>query len=139
LHRALSWHGAGTRGCAMTAYPLRGSPRVLIVDDDDRIRALAEVLVRRAGYVVLTAACPGEAIEVLKANTDIGVVVSDIVLPEMTGFDFSSEVKKFAPGIRFVFMSGFPEDQFRAPISEPFVPKPFTVGSLGDAIAAALA
>jgi two-component system, cell cycle sensor histidine kinase and response regulator CckA len=110
---------------------------VLVVDDDDAIRSLAAMLLRRAGHNVLTASTPGEAIAIL-ATRVVAVVVTDVVLPEMTGYDFASEVRKFAPGVRFVFMSGYTNDQFRAPITDPFVPKPFSVGSLADAVAAAL-
>jgi CheY-like chemotaxis protein len=123
----------------MTAAVAHTTRRILVVDDDDHIRSLAATLLRRAGYQVLTASVPDEAFEILRANDDVAVVVSDIVMPQMTGFDFSCEVRKFAPQVRFVFMSGFSEDQFRAPISDPFVPKPFAVGSLAEAIAAALA
>jgi two-component system, cell cycle sensor histidine kinase and response regulator CckA len=112
---------------------------VLVVDDDDHIRSLAATLLRRAGYQVLTASQPDEAFEILQANPTVAVVVSDIVMPQMTGIDFSCEVHKFAPRVKFVFTSGYSEDQFRAPISDPFVPKPFGVGSLVAAIATALA
>jgi two-component system cell cycle sensor histidine kinase/response regulator CckA len=103
------------------------------------VRALAAMLLHRAGFDVLTASTPSEAIASLNTHAGIAVVVSDIVLPEMTGFDFANEVRKAAPAIRFVFMSGFTEDQFRPPIAEPFVPKPFGAASLADAVVAALA
>ncbi len=122
----------------MTAGDTRPLHRVLVVDDDGHSCALAAAFLHRAGYEVLTASMPAQAIEVLHANPTIEAVVSDIVMPGMTGFDFSSEVKVFAPHVRFVFMSGYGEDQFRPAIDEPFVPKPFTLRSLADAVAAAL-
>jgi two-component system cell cycle sensor histidine kinase/response regulator CckA len=123
----------------MPAEPLGSVPSVLVVDDDDHSRSLAAAMLRRAGYQVLTASSPAEAFELLKARPAIAAVVSDVVMPQMTGFDFASEVKRFAPHMRFVFVSGFDEDQFRAPIADPFVPKPFSVGALAEAIATALA
>jgi len=115
-----------------------GARRVLVVDDDDHVRSLATLLLRHACYDLLAAGTPAEAIEVLHANPEIAAVLSDIVMPGMSGFDFSTEVKAFAPHVRFVFMSGFTEDQFRPPIADPFVAKPFGITALAEAIAAAL-
>ncbi|HZR25137.1 MAG TPA: response regulator [Vicinamibacterales bacterium] len=112
---------------------------VLVVDDDERIRSLAELVLRRDGYIALVAATPGDALALIRAHPEIRVAVIDVVLPVMTGFDLATELRALAPHVRIVFMSGFRSDHFRQPVNDPVVSKPFTVDALLEAIAAALA
>lgn len=115
------------------------SVTVLVVDDDERIRSLAEMILRRDGYGVFVAATPGDALALIRAHAEIRVALIDVVLPVMTGFDLANELRAVAPHVRMVFMSGFRSDHFRQPVDEPVVSKPFTVDALTDAIATALA
>jgi two-component system, cell cycle sensor histidine kinase and response regulator CckA len=112
---------------------------ILIVDDDEGIRALAQMMLRRNGHTLVCAAGPGEALAAVREQPNIRVAVIDIVLPMMTGFDLATEIRKLAPDIKVVYISGSRSDHFRQPVDEPVVSKPFTVDALTDAIDAALA
>jgi two-component system, cell cycle sensor histidine kinase and response regulator CckA len=132
------WHTARTGAAAMSACGLPSRSRVLVVDDDDRIRTVAALLLERAGHDVLTASTPREAMALLDSAAGVRVVVTDIVMPEMTGYDFAREVRRAHPLVRFVYMSGYANDQFREPVDDPYVVKPFATGALVAAVAAAL-
>ena len=100
--------------------------RVLVVEDDPSVRKLTEIVLTCAGYDVRTSSCPSDALAVIAAHPDIDVVLADVLLPEMTGFDFVEEAQRIAPSMRVVFMSGVSSDLFKRGVSERFLPKPFT-------------
>jgi two-component system, cell cycle sensor histidine kinase and response regulator CckA len=112
--------------------------RVLLVEDDPRVKSLGELVLRHAGYTVITAPGPVEALEAVRTHTDIGVIVTDVVMPHMNGFDLADEVRLLAPGIRVVYMSGCTHDHFKMSVDVPFVAKPFTPQSLADGVQRAL-
>jgi two-component system, cell cycle sensor histidine kinase and response regulator CckA len=99
---------------------LRG--RVLLVDDDDQLRRLTERMLRNAGYDVVPAACGPDAIaEARRGSFDI--LLTDMVMPGMSGRDLARELTHEFPQLRVIFMSGYhaanplPEWQF---IAKPF-------------------
>jgi YesN/AraC family two-component response regulator len=79
-----------------------------------------------------------EALAAIKAQSDIDLVITDVVMPDMNGFDLALELKRIVPGVRVVFMSGFTSDHFKRTVDDPFVKKPFTVESLTNAVEQAL-
>ncbi len=112
----------------------RGTETVLVVEDDDEIRSLMERALARRGYTVLAAAHPGEAIlvsERLAEGPDL--IVADIGLPIMSGLDLVERLRRARPGLKALFVSGYPE---RAPEAEDssFLPKPFTEAVLAAAV-----
>jgi len=111
---------------------------VLLVEDDVRVRTLGELVLRHAGHTVVTAGGPLQALDIFRLDREIGVVVTDIVMPEMTGFDLADELHHIAPSVRVVFMSGFASDSFLQSIDAPFVSKPFTPASLAAGVEQAL-
>ena len=117
---------------------VEGCATVLIVEDDPRVRSLAELILHKAGHDVVTTGGPIEAIAALKAQSDIDLVITDIVMPDMNGFDLAMELRRITPGIRLVFMSGFTSDHFKRSIDDPFLMKPFTVESLTNVVDQAL-
>jgi two-component system, cell cycle sensor histidine kinase and response regulator CckA len=117
---------------------VEGCATVLLVEDDPRVRSLAELILHKAGHDVVTAAGPIEALAAIKAQSDIDLVITDIVMPDMNGFDLAVELKRIVPGIRVVFMSGFTSDQFKRSIVDPFLMKPFTVESFTHVVNQAL-
>jgi CheY-like chemotaxis protein/two-component sensor histidine kinase len=122
---------------APTPRLVDGYATVLIVEDDPGVRQLVEVVLRRAGYEVLSVAGPSDALAAL-SQTDFHLVLIDIVMPEMTGYDLAAEIRKTSPEVRVVFMSGFACDPLRQPVREPFLAKPFTVESLTTVVQQAL-
>ena len=96
--------------------------RVLVVDDDDTVLRLTERMLRQAGYAVVPAHCGPDALaEVRRGSFDI--VLTDMVMPGMSGRELARELARISPHTRIVFMSGYhpgtpiPEAQF---LAKPF-------------------
>jgi signal transduction histidine kinase len=118
---------------------VEGFGTVLVVDDDQRIREVTELVLRRAGHDVVLASGPHEALAAIRGRTDINLLLTDVVMPEMSGYDLAAEVRKVAPGVRCVFMSGFESERFLGLSADPFLGKPFTIESLTSAVQEAIA
>ncbi len=116
--------------------------RVLLVEDEDMVRAVAERALVRAGYTVTTAADGEEGLEKVEAGGHFDIIVSDVVMPGMNGPAMAREVRKKLPQMPVLFMSGYAEEQLRKDIDldgVEFLPKPFTVQQICDKVGAVLA
>ena len=125
---------------------LWGSGRILIVEDEDMVRSVAERALARQGYQVATAANGEEALEALDAAIAAGeafdLVVSDVMMPVMDGPTMVAEARVKLPALPVLFMSGYAEEQLRKSIAidnVSFLPKPFSVQQLAEATRDALA
>ncbi len=118
---------------------LTGQGTILLVEDEEGLRALnARGLVSR-GYQVLEASNGVEAIEVLDKNGGkVDLVVSDVVMPEMDGPALLAELRKRNPKLKVIFVSGYAEEAFEKSLPKgeqvPFLPKPFTLKQLVEAV-----
>ena len=113
------------------AGPRHGTERILLVEDELAVRALARRVLTRHGYDVVTAANGVEALEI--ADTDdegFDLLVTDVVMPGMGGVPLASALIERHPGLPVLFMSGYTADAFpdRAALERPlhFLQKPFT-------------
>jgi two-component system, cell cycle sensor histidine kinase and response regulator CckA len=116
-----------------------GSGTILLVEDEDMVRAVAERALTRNGYTVVTATNGEEALEVLAARDDIDVLVSDVVMPVMDGPTMVRQARAANPNLPILFMSGYAEEQLRKTIDldrMAFLPKPFSVQQLAEAVRA---
>ncbi len=110
-----------------------GGGRVLLVEDEDMVRAVAERALTRQGYTVVTAADGDEGVEAVRTNPDFDLVVSDVVMPSMDGPAMAREIRSLVPGMPVLFMSGYAEEQLRREIDLEgmyFIPKPFSVAQI---------
>jgi hypothetical protein len=81
---------------------------VLVVEDEEALRAVTERILTRNGFRVLTAACGQEAIEIAGSyQGDIHLLVTDVVMPQMLGKEVAEQVQRIIPGIKVLFMSGY--------------------------------
>jgi len=105
----------------------RGSETILLVEDDDQVRAVARGILRRQGYTVLEAAGPGEALIVTERQPAIGLLLTDVVLPLMSGPELAVRLRAIRPEMKVIFMSGYSDDII-GPSSggAPFLQKPIT-------------
>lgn len=117
-------------------YPLsRGFETVLIVEDEKQVLQLAEMILKEAGYNVMPASTPREAIDIaLRNKGKIDLLISDMIMPEMDGQALISKLSSISPIFRTIFMSGY-TDEVLAGIDLSkgdvnFIKKPFTVQSL---------
>ncbi|MEY2928146.1 MAG: hypothetical protein RL367_2623 [Pseudomonadota bacterium] len=114
-----------------------GTGIVLLVEDEDMVRAVAQRALTRNGYTVVTAANGEEALEILAGRDDIDLLVSDVVMPVMDGPTMVRRVRAERPDLPVLFMSGYAEEQLRKTIDLDqmgFLPKPFSVQQLSDAV-----
>jgi two-component system, cell cycle sensor histidine kinase and response regulator CckA len=120
---------------------LWGSGCILLVEDEDMVRAVAERALTRHGYTVLSASNGEEGLELLAQNPDIALIVTDVVMPIMDGPAMAAQARKTRPDVPILFMSGYAEEQLRKSISIEnvnFLPKPFSVQQLAEAARIAL-
>jgi len=114
---------------------LHGTETVLVVEDQDELRALAIAAVRAYGYRSLQAANGVEALALLKQDdTPIDMMVTDVVLPGMTGKELAGLAAEIRPRIKVIYTSGYTENVIvnRAVLAEgvEFLPKPYTPAAL---------
>jgi CheY-like chemotaxis protein len=123
--------------------PLRGFETVLIVEDDDAVRALARDALRRCGYRVVEASDGEEALRAAAEAADVRLVVTDVVMPRMGGLELARRLTEADPSIRVLFVSGYAEIDGAAVELQAhgaaFLPKPYTIDDLSRAVRKALA
>jgi two-component system, cell cycle sensor histidine kinase and response regulator CckA len=116
--------------------------KVLLVEDEDMVRNVAERALSRAGYDVTSCANGEEGLAaILEGTTQFDIVVSDVVMPGMDGPAMVRAIRAKLPQIPVLFMSGYAEEQLRRDIDIPdmqFLPKPFSVAAIGDKVGAVL-
>ncbi len=113
-----------------------GTGTILLVEDEDMVRAVAERALARQGYSVVTAEHGEAALEWLDGGQRPDLLVSDVVMPVMDGPTMVAEVRKRYPDLPVLFMSGYAEEQLRRSIdldNVAFLPKPFSVQQLAEA------
>ena len=135
--------GQGATGVPKVEEPRRwaGGGKILLVEDEDTVRAVAERALSRQGYEVTTAADGEEGLQFVALGRRYDLVVSDVVMPVMDGPAMTREIRKLVPTIPVLFMSGYAEEQLRKEIDFPnmhFMPKPFTVQQITDTVAQVL-
>ncbi len=104
--------------------------RILVVDDEPAVVQMVAHVLKRAGYDVLPASGARQALEIVRNEQKIDLVLSDIVMPEMQGPELVREIGRIAPGIVPVLMSGYAADPERLPAGVPLLLKPLSLSHL---------
>ena len=112
-----------------------GSETILVVEDSAGVRDLTRTVLVRQGYTVLIATRGDEAIATIdEVEGRIDLLVTDVVMPGLSGFALAAAAREMVPGLRTLFLSGYSEEALgpEARISGPdsFLAKPFTPDAL---------
>jgi two-component system cell cycle sensor histidine kinase/response regulator CckA len=111
------------------------STTVLVVDDQDLVRDVIKLSLEGAGYTVLEAATPQEALGLARDNAgQIELLVTDVVMPEMDAFELAGRIVCEIPQVRILYTSGYTD----AAAEGPFIQKPFTPAQLVEKVGAVL-
>jgi len=119
-----------------------GSGRILIVEDEDMVRTVAERALVRQGYAVETASDGEQALKLFADGKRYDLVISDVVMPHLDGPSMAQQLRKTYGDVRLLFISGYAEEQLRQTISldnVAFLAKPFSVQQIAEAVQDALA
>ncbi|MEM1245146.1 MAG: response regulator [Acidobacteriota bacterium] len=117
------------------------SRTVLIIEDEAALRRLMRKMLEREGFEVLEAGGPSEALEVCRQSAaELDVLITDLMMPEMTGGELATQLSGSYPHLKVLFMSGYGRADIEAQgllsPGEAFLSKPFNVARLCGAIEA---
>ncbi|MFZ3207453.1 MAG: PAS domain S-box protein, partial [Geobacteraceae bacterium] len=94
--------------------PPRGTETILVAEDEPMVRELVKTFLEQSGYTVIEARDGEEAVALfLERRDDIRLLLLDVIMPKRNGREVLEEARKAAPGIRYIFMSGYPGEVFQ--------------------------
>ncbi len=121
----------------------RGSETILLTEDEEALRVLARKMLSSCGYTVLESSSAFEALEIARSEVNIDLLLTDVVMPEMSGSELAAKIQEIRPEMRVLFMSGYTDDVVirHGMLKEgcTFLQKPFTANSLARKVREALA
>ena len=111
---------------------------VLVVDDEELVRKFVERVMRDAGYQTATAADGPEALEVAATLETFDILVTDVMMPQMTGDELARRFRVSTPGVKVLYLTGFSDRLFKEKVTlwadEAFLDKPCSVKGLLQAV-----
>ncbi|WFB37601.1 response regulator [Kiritimatiellota bacterium B12222] len=114
--------------------------RILMVDDDKHILRLGDMVLKQLKHDVIICAEPSKALSIINENRDITLLITDVLMPGVSGQELYNQAKEIIPSLKCIFVSGYSSDVIDpAQLSSPhcrFLNKPFSVDTLGHAIKA---
>ncbi|MBN9518651.1 response regulator [bacterium] len=133
---------AAAAACDVAATPARGAT-ILLVDDDPTVRDTCAAALRQFGHRVEVAETPAAALALARADcARFDLLVTDVVMPDLTGPELAAEVRKACPDLPVLFISGYPDDALppaEFPAGDRLLAKPFTPARLGAVVDEVLA
>ena len=115
------------------ANDLSGNETILIVDDEPVLLKLTSQVLSRQGYHVIAANCAAQALKELEAN-QVDLIISDIIMPDMDGYELAAAVQKKYPDLKIQLASGFADDRRNkmvdSDIQENILQKPYNLQKL---------
>jgi CheY-like chemotaxis protein len=106
---------------------------VLLVEDEDIVRSLLRTVLMRQGYTVIAASHGAAALDMSRAFAGrIDLLMTDVVMPHMSGDELATQLRDTRPGTRILFMSGSEQQDLGDTLAAcaPFIQKPFTPNTL---------
>jgi CheY-like chemotaxis protein len=114
---------------------------ILVVEDAEPIRKMVCAMLTQDGYQCLEAGDGAEALRVLEDGSNVQLVLTDLVMPRMSGSDLARHLSRTRPTLRIMLMSGFTDDPVVRSVdrnSVVFLAKPFTAAALKEKVREAL-
>jgi CheY-like chemotaxis protein len=116
-----------------------GNETILVCEDDPKIRELVERMLVKQGYRVLIASGPQDASRIAREDgRPIDLLLTDVTMPKMNGFELAREVREARPGARVIYMSGYTDNHMTGGLEldgdVPFIQKPFTAAALSEIV-----
>ena len=109
----------------------QGAETILVADDEPVVRSIAKIVLRNHGYNVLLAEDGEQAYELHQSNGPVDLLVTDVVMPRMTGPELVSALKQGQTNLLCIMMSGYHNNQLKgSEESCAYLQKPFTPESL---------
>lgn len=121
--------GSGPASTLTTDRPEAGGQEtILLVEDDEMVRNLSAQVLHAQGYTVLIASNGGEALSLLKNRgaAPIDLLLTDVVMPEMSGLELAEALKTFYPRLKVLLMSGYTDTVQTIERPYEFLAKPFS-------------
>ena len=121
----------------MTDTAVPGSHTILLVDDEQAVRAIVVKILKRANYNVLEAESGDAALRIAESHSGkIDLLLSDMYMPGLRGPEVAQKLAPKCPGIRVLFMSGYADQDSRSGVPEGanFLNKPFSGKELVTAV-----
>ncbi|MFT5682579.1 MAG: two-component system cell cycle sensor histidine kinase/response regulator CckA, partial [Myxococcota bacterium] len=106
---------------------------ILIAEDDDMVRQLVRLSLEEAGYQVLEASSGSAALEVLSRIEPPDLLITDVMMPGMTGTELAQRARDTYPGLRILLISGYTGIQHND-LAFELLPKPFTTSALQERV-----
>lgn len=124
------------------ASQMRGAGAILVVDDEENIRAIVRRTLERVGFSVLEAVDGKEGAEIFAQHDEIIAVILDMTMPRMNGEETLREIRRLRPDIPVILSSGYTQEQtferFREKGYSGFLKKPYPPGNLVESLFAIL-
>jgi signal transduction histidine kinase/CheY-like chemotaxis protein len=138
-HRLRAGEQIQTHASPQDRQTPEGKPEeiILVVEDEDQVRNTTVEALRSIGYTVLHAADGEDALIIVERWPGIKIVLTDIVMPGMSGRELAKRIARFQPAIRTFFVSGFEPDEGEQD-GQPILRKPFSVAELARFVRSAL-
>ncbi|NTV02125.1 MAG: response regulator [Chlorobiaceae bacterium] len=117
----------------------RNAATILLVDDEPDIVTIFTEVLEKAGHRVLPSTEPAQALDIAEqATEDIDLLLSDVTMPEMNGFELARRLKAMRPGLKVLFMSGYIEGTHCIDEGTVLLHKPLSLHVLCDAVSTML-
>ena len=117
-----------------TIQPVHGGETILLVEDDEQVRKVARLMLQRSGYKVLVAGGGPEALQLIEHGPGVDLLLTDVVMPRMSGPELAAALLPARPQLRVLYMSGYTDEAIlRHRMLEPgiaLLQKPFNSESL---------
>ena len=115
----------------------RSTESILVVEDAEAVRKMVCATLTHNGYTCLEAAGGAEALQMLNNGRTVHLVLTDIMMPKMGGWELAGHLARLKPEVRIIFMSGYAEEPYDAApdkVKPEFLAKPFTASTLTETV-----